>query len=181
MKKKLNIGRFLRGLSFAVLITSLLSLCVVGVFARYTSTMTGTLSLRVAKWDVKLLDVENPTTKMDFNSSGESVTTETVGYVFSIESKSEVAVEYSVKLTFNNAPPANVHLWIDDESKAISCNGEQTEFIFSGYEYAIGNGAKTHTLYVAVDYVKDDKLIDFNTFRDTVSVNIIAEQKAPTK
>ncbi len=171
-------GRLARCIIFITTITTLVTCCAIGVFAKYKSELSGRGKIGVAKWEVKLLNVENPT--MGFNSLGESVTTETVGYVFSIESKSEVTVECSVELTFNSAPPANVRLWIDDNAP-ISCNGVDTVYTLTGFDYAIEDSAQTHTLCVAVDYVKDDKLIDFNAFSDRVSVNIIAEQKAPTK
>ncbi len=183
MKKKFNVGRFLRALSMATLITSLLCMCVVGVFARYKSEISGTATMRVAKWDVKL---ENSHTELKFNDSGTKVEKEELNYEFSLVSNSEVAVGYSVKLKFNNALPANVSLTLSDRTKSqeIKCNGSQTEFTFGGFDCAIGETAEL-MLTVTVEYVTVEngeyRLIDFSEFTDKVKISVIAEQKMPTK
>ncbi len=166
----------------AIVLTALLSCLAIGATgARYYSETKGTGSVGIAKFEIKLVEVQNPTTEMSFNSSGECVTTETLGYTFSFTSSSDVALDYSVKFTFTTPLPANVRLWIDDkEEDAISGNGTDTVYTFSGFECAIGESTKTHTLSVAVDYVENDKLIDFTTFNSSVSVDIIVEQKMPT-
>ncbi len=144
------------------------------------------MTLKVAKFEVKFEETDEPITEMKFNESGDQIESQTLGYHFSVISNSEVAIDYSVKLTFTAPPPQNVRLWIDDETHAQACDGKTTEFVFSGFECEIGDTAKEHTLSVMVDYVTvdengDSKLIEFDPFTGTVNITVIAEQKVPTR
>lgn len=142
-----------------------------GMYARFTTTAYGEDSARVAKWDV---NVTNTSTSKTFNESGSVATAEELTYNFTVTNNSEVSMEYSVKVSFDTAPPANVSLILDGEE--ITCNGGK-EYIFNPRTYNVGETAKAHTLTVQVQYVTEDgKLIEFDSFTGKAEISIIAEQ-----
>ncbi len=145
-----------------------------GVYAKFSTSASGSDSARVAKFDVQ---IENEPDNQVFNKLGTTADAEQYDYKFTVKNNSEVAINYSLKVTFDNALPANVTLWIDDK-KAVSCDGTKTEFILLEDGTLNYNGNKEHTLSIEVEYINGDKLIDFKSFSsDTATISVIAEQK----
>ncbi len=151
----------------------LLSACLVAnVCARYISEASGSAGARVVKWDVKM---ESSSTSMDFNGSEYAGDTESAAYDFKVISNSEVAMEYSVVITFAAPPPAQVRLSLDGESWQ-NCDGQETVFTFGKFSYAAGDGAKSHRLILEVEYMQGDIPNTFNFDHVSVTVTVTAEQ-----
>ncbi len=178
-------GQLLQGVAFATLFILLLSCCVAGIFARYTSSAFGADEARGARWDVSLKNTESTLT---LNASGKESPKESAEYRFAVVSHSEVDASYSVRLEFNHAPLANVSLQMSDGtvSQVVPCDGTQRIFTFEGFSYAVGDAEKELVLLVTVDYIATDEngestLIEFNRFTDQVKIFLLAEQKMPAR
>ncbi len=143
-----------------------------GVYAKFSTSASGSDSARVAKFDVQ---IENEPDNQVFNKLGTTADAEQYDYKFTVKNNSEVAIDYSLKVSFNNAPPANVTLWIDDK-EAISCDGTEIEFLLLEDGKLNYTSSKEHTLSIVVEYINGDKLIDFENFSDTATISLIAEQ-----
>lgn len=144
-----------------------------GVYAKFSSSASGSDSARVAKFDVQ---IENLSATQVFNELGTTADAEQYDYKFKVVNNSEVAINYSLKVTFNNAPPANVTLWIDDK-EAVTCGETKTEFILLDDGTLNYKDNKEHTLSIKVKYINGDKLIDFDSFTDKATISVIVEQK----
>ncbi len=138
-----------------------------GMYARFTTTAYGEDSARVAKWDVQVIHTDSTV-----NNSG---TICTINYSFTVTNKSEVAMDYSVKLSFEEiAPPNNVSIIFGNETRV--CDGETKEYVFSGYSCGVGDSAQEHTITIQIDYIKNEKLVDFEKLPSTANISVTAEQ-----
>ena len=151
------------------------SFMTINYMAKYSSTSSGGNGARVAKFEVEL---NSPTAQMTFDASSYGGKSQTQTHSFSLESKSDVSVKYSIKVSFGTTPPpAQLKLWIDDEERARIGDGTTTDFIFADYTYNIGDEKKTHTLNISLEYAGDSGDNDFtNTKLDDVTISVIAEQ-----
>ncbi len=152
-------------------------------FSRYTTTATGGDAARVAKWDVAVTvnDASIPpetAVGMTFNASGAEGAQEVQDYTFTVNSASEVALTYSIKVSFEEKLPGHVTLWMDNDEANAKRAGlfKSNNFTFSGYHFDAGETEQTHTLHIAVDYVKDNQLLDVE-FHSPATIQVIAEQK----
>lgn len=100
-----------------LLVAVLLSTCAIsGTFAKYTSTVTGSDSVTVAKWSIKVnnseIAVANPsvtfnlfTTGAQYDEAGNDVAAERIApgtkgsFNFNVENTSEVSVKYTITFT----------------------------------------------------------------------------------
>ncbi len=142
-----------------------------GVYAKFSTTASGSDSARVAKFDVELLCTEE-----DLRYDGENwfEDTQIKEYSFRVTGNSEVAIGYSIKISFENPPPDYIKLWLDNGEK-IGCDGEKTEFTFSGFSYAAAPFEKEHKLSLQVDYTDVDA--DYSAFTNfPVTISVTAEQ-----
>ncbi len=158
MQQQLKAGTLVWLLAAALLTTAV-------TFARYTTGAYAADTARVAGFHVEM------------EGGGESVTLDgtkdemTGTYPFSITSTSEVAVEYTIRVVFEKAPPEGITLTIDD-GVGQDTNGETKEFDFAGGKIeANDKEAKSHTLTITGD---PDTLTE--DFSDTVSVHVTATQ-----
>ncbi len=142
-----------------------------GMYARFTTTAYGEDSARVAKWDV---DVTNTSTTMNFNESGTQIVAEKRDYTFTVTNNSEVSMEFFVKVSFDKKAPAHITLKLDN-GEEIECNGEESYTFTVSTPLTVGE-EKTHSLSVIINYIKDDKLVDFPNFPNTAEISVIAEQ-----
>ncbi len=150
-----------------------------GLYARYVTNAEGEDGAKVASFDVR---IESSSTIMNFNGSNHAGPKETLEYLFSIDSRSEVALGYTVTVSFGaTPPPENIRLWIDDESTAQPGEAGKTEFVFSGFEYQPNEGKKSHRLSIEVAYLSEDGAYTFEPFSGTVTISVVAEQKAHLK
>ncbi len=166
--KKLKTGRLGRSIIFSMLIILLLSCCVVGVFARYQTEITGTGLLQIAKFDISVDDLESPT---EFTLlKGAEVAS--VDYSFSVTSDSEVSVSYDVVLTLSDALPNGLSFKIGDLEP--TSEGLTYTFLNVG-EFSASDGLKTntHTLTITAS------VFDANVSLDSVNVKVVASQIAP--
>lgn len=87
---------FLAGTLFCLVLitTSMMG----GLFARYTTTGSGSDSARVAKWDVDVNGISD--VNIEYGKSDSEG-----AYTFTVDNKSEVAVEYNVKVEILPAAP----------------------------------------------------------------------------
>lgn len=102
-----------------------------GLYARYTSSSTGSDSARVAKFEVETSGAnENISVTADTDSSQNGTT-----YTITIENKSEVAVSYKLTPVLGDSP-AGVTATLDSNTG----------------ELAAGAAPVTHTLTLSVDW-----------------------------
>ncbi len=158
----------------ALLLLTLLSACLMpGLYGRYSSSTDGTDEARVAKFDVKLLGTS---TDLQFNGSDFGDVTEMQSYSFTVESRSEVSLYYTVAVSFGSPPPAEMKLQLDS-GEILTCDGSQTEFAFETFLYSVGSAAKPHELRLYVTYMTDDAVNTFD-FKDIpVTISVTAVQK----
>ncbi len=149
MRKRIDFGYFVRSLLFVTLITTLLSWCTVGVFARYSTTVSGTATLRVAKFDVEITYPDAPPT---FALTADEPGT----YEFTVVNNSDVAVNGTVKVDFTETPPAGISLTVNG-TQTLSTDGVEKSFIFSDAAFDLNytndstDDEKTVTLMVSAD------------------------------
>ncbi len=149
-----------------------------GLYARYTTEATGSDGARVAKWHVELIGA-NKETNLNFNGSDYNGTAETLSYTFQVSSESEVAMTYSICITFGKVLPEHLFLRLDN-GEWQDCNG-QTEFVFSGpYSYGATEAEKTHTLEFKVEYATGsgvDEAYSISELQDIpVTIDVTAVQ-----
>ena len=157
-----------------------------GLYAKYTETRNGTDSASVAEFHVEtdldyismgLADNETPT----FELGGTSATEE-AKLLFYIESGSEVATSYSVKVDFGAVLPNYVTLTLSDGTKneTIVADGTKTTFEFEEFgtmEAVLENGETERRELVltigvtSVDLIQEE--IELPTAALTVRVNQI--------
>ncbi len=166
--KKLKNGRFSRSIIFITIMITLLTCCVFGVFARYTTTISGTATLKVAKWDVS---VEFTGEKTDFtliDKDGQ----ETAEYIFTVTNNSDVALTYDVVLTLPKKLPEGITLEIGD-SLLTKTNNDLT-YTFSNVGIVdVGGKPNNHTLKISSDFKHNSIKIE------GIKVSVIATQVAP--
>ncbi len=179
MKKKFTLGRAARILAFSLAFCAVVLLSFPNSLAKFYNAFKGDSNASVAKFKV---DLKSSSQTMNFNGSTYPYPTETISYDFTLTCDAEVEIGYVIAVDFGTTPPpANVRLWVDNEGTAKACDGSQTAFTFSGYDYKIGDSAKAHSLYVEVSYMNGNEAYDFPSFASNVSVTVTAEQKTPTK
>ena len=145
-----------------------------GLYARYTATSTASDSARVAKFDVKGSGSGDLTVTSVSNESG--------SYTLTIENDSEVAVEYDIGVTFNEAIDSSMlEVTLNNASGTLSA--DRKTIVFAGKETLAPNAeAVTKTLTFQVlkwDFVTgktaDNRGKTVNKSLD-FTVNITAEQ-----
>ncbi len=136
-----------------------------GVYAKFSTSASGSDSARVAKWDVQVTNISN-----SYNEEG---AVPTVTYTFNVENNSEVSANCSVKITFDKAPSSHITLKLQEQE--IKCDGVSTEYVFNGIAHNAGE-TKPYTLYVEIQYIDGGKLIDFENMPTTANITVIAEQ-----
>lgn len=136
----------MRVIAVLLMLVMLSTAAVTGRFARYISSSTGSDSARVAKFDVDytLTPVEGKT--------GE--------FTLQVTNKSEVAVEYSVSVTFkNDLAPTNMEakIKLSEDNIKVGIYDDTNTFTFG----EIGKLApgETGTAYPLTFTVEDHKLI----------------------
>lgn len=122
-----------------------------GLFARYTSSSSGADSARVAKFDVKVTGpAENVLCEVTALHPG--------GITFTVENKSEVAIEYSIRVKINEAAGCGVLVLLDsDEGKRLEFEaGKEAEKKYSNVgQLEIGSEATSHSLtFEPLDWTK---------------------------
>ena len=120
-----------------------------GLYARYTSNASGSDSARVARFDVS---IELPT-KEEFDLNCYDAAKQSIDYQISVTptAKNEVAVQYSLVVTFAEAPPSWLVLSIPGES-APSVTDGRTVYTFAniGTFSPMNTTPQTFTLTVTV-------------------------------
>ena len=145
-----------------------------GLYARYTATSTASDSARVAKFDVK------GTGSGDLTVT--SANTEAGIYTLTIENDSEVAVEYDIGVTFNEAIDSSMLVvTLNDASGTLSA--DRKTIVFAGKENLAPNADPvTKTLKFQIldwAFVTGKTNIDLGTTINkalTFTVNINAVQ-----
>ncbi len=132
-------------------------------FSRYTTSVSGFCSARVARFDVTASFPDTAAIEM---SEGTGTRAE---YSFEVTNNSEVAVSYDIKVSLPKALPAGIKLSMDDIS--VMSDGSQNEFVFPGGELGDNGGTRTHTLIITADYTALTE-----TYYQKVSISITAVQ-----
>ncbi len=172
MNKTFNKERFARFIILTLIITTLLTCCVVGVFARYKTEITGTGTARVAKFEVDITDSGAPQSLDGSNYNGD---TQILNYEFTITNGSEVVVDYNIIIDFGTALPSNMSLTIDGKSAQV-VNETRTRFEFDGWSFALNETGKEHTLSIIVKYVDTNGNAFENNLDTAVKIIVEAEQ-----
>ena len=158
-----------------VFYASMVLLCLVmisssmtgGLFARYTTSVTGSDSARVAKFDVSITDLTS--TNLSLNSFDQDKLS--ANTTFTVTSNSEVTVKYSLVVTFPSALPAYLTLTLDGNS-ATTVSGNTYTFTNVG-SFAPGTGnSATHKMTFAVAPGLQAADVSMNN----ISVDVIFEQ-----
>lgn len=157
-----------------VFYTAMVLLCLVlvsaymtgGMFARYTTSVTGGDSARVAKYDVSI----SALSKTDFSLNSFDQGALSSSCTFTVTSNSEVAVKYSLIITFPEALPTWLTVTVDDD-KVTTVNGNVCTFSDVG-SFDPGSHTATHTFKLAAAPGWHNNDIAWNN----VSVSIVAEQ-----
>ena len=148
-----------------------------GLFARYTSTATGSDGARVAKWDVKgssdstALTIQN----IPDNDSGT--------YSFTVTNDSEVAMKYSIEFVFET----NVSTWMlltldkteKDEGKLGGFSSADNKICTFPVEYTlVPAGSATHTVLMGANWTALTATKKAQTIEENLmfTVNIHAQQ-----
>ncbi|MBQ4136540.1 MAG: hypothetical protein IJD67_00375 [Clostridia bacterium] len=147
-----------------------------GLYARYTTTATGSDSARVAKFDVN----SNTTSAVDIelNFYDPSMLSDTVS--FQVKSDSEVTVKYSVIVTMPSG--MSDYEWLSiklDDTTTIVGSGTNNEFNFTNVgEITHGDTvAKAHTLtFSIVDSRQGYPNGVANVISGTAKITVRAEQ-----
>lgn len=160
-RQRIPISAFMVYLLLAVTLTTGAS------FSRYSTTVSGSDSAKVAKWEVSMNAITSDGVTMNAGDATGSTMDGT--YTFTVSSRSEVAMEYSIEVAFSKALPAGVSLTVDGSAPTATSGNTYT---FSGGSISAGDTeAKSHTLTItgAVAELNID-------FADAVTVRVIAEQ-----
>lgn len=137
----LYIGLFLVA---AVLISSYM---VSGLYARYTTTATGSDSARVARFDVSnSIDSIEADIKLNFYDSA-ALSDE---FQFTVESKSEVSLVYDVVVTLPSGSYGWLNITLDGKSADFEVGNVFTFENVSDFDVAT-NQSKVHKLEFAID------------------------------
>ncbi len=172
MKKKFNLGRFLRTLSFATVVATLSCMCVVGVFARYKEEMSGNVTVGIAKFEIQ---VTKCPTEIALTEKRQ-----TADFEFTVKSNSEVEVSYSVVLTLppQSALPQDVTFMLSINEEIIHCTNSENVYTFADtslLQFA-ANDNNMHALRLTVnatDFSRDVTITD-------VRIDVVATQVQPT-
>ncbi len=168
--KKLKNGRFSRSIIFATLITTVLTCCVIGGFARYGTSLFGTDAVKVAKWDVSV----------DYSTAATNFTLEdvdgkrTAEYSFTVISESEVALSYDIVVTLPTALPNPdcVSFTIGGKSQSSISEGRIYTFLEVG-EFDANGGSREHILKIEVtDFC-------YAVAQSGITVEVVARQASP--
>ncbi len=161
MKKKFNIWRLLKALSFSTLITSFLCVYIVGVFARYGTSGWGADGARVAKFNVSTFVREGQESNLSLSTGTPSAT-----YSFTVKSGSEVAVEYDVVLKFPQILPDGIKLTLDGKTPSV----QDTIYTFENVgTFSANGGEKEHTLTITSDLI-------YRVSQSGITVQVVARQ-----
>ncbi len=160
MKKKFNVWRLLKTLSFSTLITSFLCIYTFGVFARYGTSGWGADGARVAKFNVSVSVPEGQ------ESISLSTGTPSATYSFTVKSGSEVAVEYDVVLKFPQILPDGIKLTLDGKTPSV----QDTIYTFENVgTFSANGGEKVHTLTITSDLI-------YRVSQSGITVQVVARQ-----
>lgn len=148
--RRLDLGSLMMRLALISFCLVLLSAHLMsGLFAKYSTTASGSDSARVAKFDVQVQGVDpNAINVTCTNYSGD-----TGSCTFTVTNKSEVAVEYDVVLAYSEASyltPSFAEAGVqrtDPDTSTI-------RFSSDNWKLAPGTNSNTHTLAFTVDWDK---------------------------
>ncbi len=157
--------------ALSVLCVTLVSFSLTGgLFAKYTSSVSGSDSARVAKYDVSVSEI-SPIALNSYDP--DALVSECL---FTVTSNSEVSIRYDIVVDFGMALPDFVSFKIDGRTGAADT--ANTEFTFEDMgEFILGaegyTGKKTHTLTFEVEPAHHE---DGNVLLENVALRIVAEQ-----
>ena len=150
-----------------LLVACCISACFVGgTFAKYTSTVTGSDTVTVAKWSIKVDDQDIAAnqvpafdlfTTANFDEADNDVANGKIApgtkgsFAFKVENEAEVTVEYGVSFTVTwpaNLSSAQFKFYSDSAmtNEIVLADGKYT-VVADGTELAIGAEAVTTTIY----------------------------------
>lgn len=156
-KNKVNIPLFLAGILFCLTLIS--SSLTSNLIAKYSTTVSGSDSARVAKFDVGTTTSNSNQANIEL-SAGDSSSTGT--YTFTIANNSEVVVKNSVIV---KNVPANVKVTLNGTEQTSTGSGDLT---FDAGELDIG---------VSVDCTLIFSALDGSTTQTTqVTIQVLTEQ-----
>ncbi len=134
-----------------------------GLYARYTTTASGSDSARVAKFEVKYTMPNNVV--FDLAPSG----TQSQSIEIEFTNNSEVTVRFGIKITTSVPLPNKLVLKVSDE-KYVTADGSKMEYIIENVWSASPlSGEETFTLTIDASSVSD-------AFSGDVSISAVAEQ-----
>ena len=137
-----------------------------GLYARYATSANVSDSARVARYDVSVSDLSNSSLSLNsFDKNALSATTQ-----ITVSSNSEVAVKYSVVLTFASALPNWMHVTLDGAEPAVE--GSVYTFADAGSFPAGQGNSDTLTLAFSVD----PGLMTQDLSLSGIAVDVIVEQ-----
>ncbi len=143
---------------------AILSCAFGGTYAKYTTSLTGTASARVAKFDISTLVSEGQENDFSFSTDDTTAT-----YSFTVMSDSEVAVEYDVVIICSETLPNSISLTLDGKSPIV--NGTTYTFETVGTFTAEG-GENTHTLTIRIEN------FEYRVNQNGIVVQVVARQVA---
>ncbi len=143
MKKKLEFRQLVQVLALLTLVTSLISCCMLGVFAEYKTSVSGTASVSVAKFDVEIKDAPADSTTFELTEGGEGAE-----YPFTVVNHSDVSVNGTVRVDFTAAPAAGITMTVGEQS--LNTDGTTTTFLFDQASFSLSYANDTNTDEVQV-------------------------------
>ncbi len=132
-----------------------------GVYAKFSTSASGSDSARVAKFEVTAYDFEGQ------EDASLSVDNKTATYSFKVSSNSEVSIKYDVILEFPSNVPEGVEITID--GKSASVNGSVCTISDVG-TFEAGKYENSHTMQIAVSLFDEDSELN------SVKVKVVASQ-----
>ncbi len=151
------------------------------VYAKFSTSASGSDSARVAKFDVALTAVSIGSANMN-GLTGEEKQTDIQNYDFSVTNNSEVSVAYDITVTFSKPLPEGVVPTVKLKDKAnvpAKTVTDQKEFAFEADNFVFSSGKHTneHTLTITVNYYDEDNNLRNVDLTDTeVRISVTAQQ-----
>ncbi len=143
-----------------------------GVYAKFSTTASGSDSARVAKWDIQIN--AKPSQGLTFSGKMDAEMKESLSYGFSVSSNSEVSAKYYITVEFSGKLDSTVDLYIGGIPGTP--NDDRTVFTFAGdWTFAPGSHSQEHTLTLTRTYFQNGQML--KNFDDVwASISVIAEQ-----
>ena len=126
------------------------------LYAKYTSSDSGSDSARVAAWDVEASGTNASNVKIDLATAATDNSTVSNTYKVTVTNKSEVASNYDIIVVFDKALSDEITLKLDGGAKTATTTDDK-EFVFSNVgQLGVGNTSATHTLSFTANYANVD-------------------------